>query len=330
MSEPQPAGSPVSAVLISVSSLDDSLQFYRDALGLTLLDERDWSGPEFEAWWHLPAGSSARTAFLGYGDAPVGRILLLEFSGERRELIRADRKRRMTGLVNLNVYTSDIQADYQRFVDLGFDFWTPPIHQNLGPGVGEYNEVSMEGPDGVVINLVELLTEDPNTFIGGIKAFVEDYGRTPSGYTPVVTTAHGVDSMDQAVQFYRDVLHMQTAMESVLDTPDNNRLFGVREDARTRILFVQGNHDYGKIVLSTPLNYEIDNITDRALPPNIGYFAQSFDVDDLDAAASNCKAVGADVFTPVTDIDLPGRGRHRAMLVRNPGSGALQELVEKA
>ena len=35
-----------------------------------------------------------------------------------------------------------------------------------------------------------------------------------------------------------------------------------------------------------------------------------------------CAAVGAEVFSAPTAIDLPGRGKCRSMLVRNPGSGA--------
>ena len=65
-----------------------------------------------------------------------------------------------------------------------------------------------------------------------------------------------------------------------------------------------------------------------AVPPNIGYLAQSFQVGDLAEAASACAAVGAEEFSAPLEIDLPGRGKCAAMLVRNPGSGALQELFQ--
>ena len=65
-----------------------------------------------------------------------------------------------------------------------------------------------------------------------------------------------------------------------------------------------------------------------AVPPNIGYLAQSFQVADLDATARACAAVGAEAFSGPIDIDLPGRGPCKAMVVRNPGSGALQELFQ--
>jgi hypothetical protein len=38
--------------------------------------------------------------------------------------------------------------------------------------------------------------------------------------------------------------------------------------------------------------------------------------------------VGAEEFSAIIEIDLPGRGKCKTMLVRNPGSGALQELFQ--
>ena len=93
-------------------------------------------------------------------------------------------------------------------------------------------------------------------------------------------------------------------------------------------MLVQGDHEYGKIALAEPLNYELTDLVPDAVAPNIGYIAQSFAVNDLDAKAAECAAVGAELFTEPTEIDLPGRGVCRAMIVRNPGSGALQELFQ--
>ena len=41
-----------------------------------------------------------------------------------------------------------------------------------------------------------------------------------------------------------------------------------------------------------------------------------------------CAAVGAEVYTAPMTLALPGRGKCASMLVRNPGSGALQELFQ--
>jgi len=323
-----PISAPVSAVAIGAGNLDASLKFYAGTLGLEVAETRTWQGPDFERYWHLPAGSKARCAFLAHGADPVGRIQLMEFAGPSRKLVRAPDIRRATGLFNLNIYASDIGKDYAQLKSEGFNFWSEPARNNFGPVVGETLEAAFDGPDGVVINLIQLLTEDPKTVIGHILGFIARYGRTPTGFTSVVTTAHGVLDMEKALAFYYGPLHMSLFIESVLKGPVTNRALCLPEHCQTRSVIVQGAHEYGKIALATPMNYEVPNLVPEAVPPNIGYLAQSFQIGNISDSARDCAAVGAEVFSPPTEIDLPGRGKCASMLVRNPGSGALQELFQ--
>jgi catechol 2,3-dioxygenase-like lactoylglutathione lyase family enzyme len=325
-----PVSAPVSVVVIGVESLDTSLRFYAETVGLEVAETLTWQGPEFERYWQLSAGSKARCAFLEHGADPVGRIQLMEFDApsHARKFIRPPEIRRATGLFNLNLYTQDIAKDYERLKAQGFQPWSEPAYNNFGPAVGETMEVAFDGPDGVVINLVELLTKDPNTLIGHIDAFVADYGRTSTGFTAVVTTAHSVVDMEKALAFYYGPLHMKLFVDSVLEGAATNRALNLSEDSRTHSVLVQGAHEYGKIALAAPMNYEVPNLVPAAVAPNIGYLAQSFQVADLAEAASGCAAVGAEEFSAAVEIDLPGRGKCMAMLVRNPGSGALQELFQ--
>jgi catechol 2,3-dioxygenase-like lactoylglutathione lyase family enzyme len=315
-------------VVIGVENLDASLKFYAGTLGLNVAETRTWQGPAFERYWQLPPGTGARCAFLEHGADPVGRIQLMEFGAARRKRVRPPEIRRAVGLFNLNIYASDIRRDYERLKAEGFNFWSQPAHNNFGPVVGETMEASFDGPDGVVINLIQLLTEDPKTVIGRIVSFINRYGRTPTGFTSVVTTAHTVADMEKALAFYYGPLHMRLFIESVLQGEVTNRALSLPADAKTRSVIVQGDHEYGKIALASAMNYQIPAIAPDAVPPNIGYLAQSFQVGDLDETASACAAVGAEVFSGPMEIDLPGRGKCASMVVRNPGSGALQELFE--
>ncbi len=322
------AGLPVSVVVIGAADLDASLRFYAGTLGLEITDRRTWQGPDFERYWRVAPGTTARCAFLGHGADPVGRIQLMEFSGSNRKVARPANIRRAVGLFNLNIYASDIQRDFERLKAQGFNFWSTPAHNNFGPIVGETMEGSFDGPDGVVINLIELLTQDPKTIIGRILSFISKYGRTSTGFTSVVTTAHTVADMEKALAFYYGPLHMTLFIESVLQGEVTNRALSLPAEAKTRSVIVQGEHEYGKIALAQAMNYEVPAIAPDAVPPNIGYLAQSFQVSDLGETAQACAAVGAEVFSGPAEIELPGRGRCAAMIVRNPGSGALQELFQ--
>ena len=324
-----PDSAPVSVVVIGVENLDASLQFYADTLGLEIIEAVSWQGPEFERHWNLPDGSSAKCAFLGHGADPVGRVQLMEFNAAERKRVRPPELRRATGLFNLNVYSSDIFADYEMLKAQGFNFWSDPVHNDFGPAMGETNEVLFDGPDGIVINLIQLMTEDTETVIGKLVAFINEYGRTRTGFTAVVTTACGVLDMEKALGFHFGPLKMTVFMETILKGAATNNAIGLPDDAETRIVFIQGGHEYGKIALSSPLNYEIPNLVSDAVPPNIGYLAQSFQVNDLNQVANECIDIDVDIISGPEEITLPGRGLCRAMVVHNPGSGALQEIFQQ-
>ncbi len=179
------------------------------------------------------------------------------------------------------------------------------------------------------MNLVELATEDPETRIGQMRQFVDEYGRTATGYTPVVTTSHVMSSLDKAREFYESVLDMGVLIDDRLASQESNDFLMLEPGSSTRIMFFQGNHMYGKIAASWPENYVCDDdLTPRAIAPNIGYIAQSFRVRSLDKSAAACTDLGVEVYTAPVEVDLPGRGHCKSMIVRNPGSNALQEIFE--
>ena len=323
-----PQGSPLAAAVLGVESLKKTQRFYTQVIGLEVLEsgtEMD-SSTGFHRHWGVEDGMPIDWAVLSGGPDPVGRILLLQFHASNRRHIRGADVARGTGLFNLNFYTDDIRSVSETLRAEGYEFWSDPVQDQFGPDVGEPIEVVFEGPDGVPINLVELATKDPATRIGQMRAFVDHYGRTSTGFTPVVTTSHGVVDRSAAIRFYQDVTKMAPLIDETLGSPDSNRFLRLAPDARTHVTFMQGNHMFGKVVLAEPLNYTCASLTERAVPPNIGYIAQSFQVDDLDAAAWQCAECGADVYSAMEETLVPGFGTCASMIVRNPGSGALQQL----
>jgi catechol 2,3-dioxygenase-like lactoylglutathione lyase family enzyme len=323
-----PNGSPLAAAVLSVERLEDSLAFYRDMIGMEVIHEGRWRGDQYERYWHLEDGAGARSALLSASDAPVGRVLLVEFDSPVRERIRAAGVTRAYGLFNLNFYSVDIHADSERFRAAGYTFWSDPVAHDFTADVGTPIEVVFEGPDGVAINLVELATKDPNTRIGQMRAYVAQHGRTAKGLTPVVTSSHVFADISKGREFYQKVLNMGVLIDDILETPESNRFLRLAEGSRTHVQFMQGNHMFGKIAMSQPLNYSCDSLIPRAVPPNIGYLAQQFLVPDAQAAAAACDELGVEFFTPLTELEIPGLGHCHSMLVRNPGSGALQEIVQ--
>ena len=331
-----PAGSPLAAAVLATGNLDAALHFYRDLLGFDAGPVILWRDPILAVLTGAPPDAAARTCLLTSSTDPVGRILLLEFVdhdgqplvGER---IHAHADSRAIGLANLNFYTGDIAAVTAEFRALGFEFWTDPTTHNMTSNVGEPIEVLFDGLEGVAINFVELASDDPATRIGQMRAYVERHGRNRRGFTPVVTTSHGVRSMTDARAFYERVLGMRPLIEVELNAAASNAFLRLPADARTHVIFMQGNHMFGKIALSQPLNYleQCVELASRAHAPNVGYLAQIFEVADVGAAYWASRELGAAGLTAPTVLEVPGFGRRRGFAVQAPGSGARQWLISR-
>lgn len=334
-----PQGSPLAFAVISCERLESSLDFYCDRIGLDAGRVFDWRGAQFERLWSLPPGARARACMLGVGvgDGAVGRILLLDFDAASlpprlaREPIQRDAHSRVIGLANLNFYARDLRASVRQFAAQGHAVWSDPTQHSLDERVGNPIEVIFDGPDHVAINLVELTSRDPATRIGQMRAYVEQHGYTSEGFTPVVTTSHVVRSLDAARSFYERVLGMGVLIDDELRAPHVNAFLRLPSDGVTHIQFMQGGHMFGKIALSEPRNYleRCEDLRPRARAPNIGYLAQAFEVDDLDAAARKCATLGVEAAGERAVMDIPGLGPREQLLVRNPGSGALQWLLAR-
>ncbi|MCB2108868.1 MAG: hypothetical protein KDE14_14260 [Rhodobacteraceae bacterium] len=323
-----PEGSALSVAVIGAADLDKSLSFYRDAIGLTAHAPVHWQGDAFEKFWHLPAGSAGDAVFLELPGCEVGRVLLIQFNARERKEIRPADAARAFGLVNLNFYTDDIRADTEKMKALGYKFWSEPTYYDLSGSAGAPTEVIFDGPDSVAINFVELSTSDPNTRIGQMRAYVQAHGRTAKGFTPVVTTSHCARDIKKATEFHAKVTKSGVLIDEIMASEKQNHFLRLPEKTRTAVRFIQGNHMFGKIALSQPLNYPCVDMVPTAVAPNIGYIAQMFVVKSLDEAETACTELKCEVYTPRMSMDIPGLGACQVLTVRNPGSGALQQIVQ--
>ncbi|MFN8533572.1 MAG: VOC family protein [Dehalococcoidia bacterium] len=326
-------GSALSVAMVGTEHLEVSLPFYRDVIGLEAGEEIRWSGEAFEHHLRLPSGSSARAVLLGFPGSLTGRVLLVEFDSPDRVWVRQPGEDRPYGIWNLNFYTYDIARAADDVAAKGYQLWSQPTTHAFAAKegaatIGQPTEVLFEGPDGVVINLVELPAGE-GTRVGEMRRYLDQHGTTPTGYTEVVTSAHTVRSMPHAVRFYQEALGMGVLIDATIDQPAQNAFLHLPTDARTHSTFMKGDHMFGKVALAQPLNYEAVDLGDRARPPNIGYLAMGFRVDDLAASEAACRALGVDFFSEPVEIDLPGEGRRRAMVVCAPGSGALMQIAER-
>ncbi len=115
------SGSALSFALISVQSLQQSVRFYRDRIGLA-------PGSELQCEISLASDDhgirTARAVLLGEPGTPVGRVLLVEFA-TRGGTVRQPGDRTSRGFWNLNFYVDDIDARYRELAGSGAALFAP-------------------------------------------------------------------------------------------------------------------------------------------------------------------------------------------------------------
>jgi catechol 2,3-dioxygenase-like lactoylglutathione lyase family enzyme len=324
-----PVNAPLAMAALSVSSLEDAAAFFVDIVGMKASARETLGGEGFAEHWKLPSGSRARACLFSVDDHPIGRVLAIEFQDAARRRIVQPRDRTYRGLWNLNFYVDDIRAVATDLTARGYRFWSPPLGWTVSESAGSPIEALFDGPDGLCINLVQL-TGGPDTVIGRLKAEIAREPHTKFGWTPIVTTSHSLIDYEKARAFYEQICGMRSIIDTVSADKAMNTFTGRPEDAATQISFMAAPASpLGKVALSFPRNYVVPNRVPQAVAPNIGYIAQSFRLPDLDAALETCAKIGAEIFSPPTMTPFPVLGEKRAAMVRNPGSGALMQLIEE-
>jgi catechol 2,3-dioxygenase-like lactoylglutathione lyase family enzyme len=134
---------------VTVSDLDRSLAFYREALGAEIEWELAFSGAEVSETMRVP-GSELRVASLRLG---AGVLELFEF--QRPEGRGFDRRSNDIGATHLGVEVADIDVAYERVKALGAVCYFPPKTADAGPIAG-IRFFYFEDPDGLMVELLEL------------------------------------------------------------------------------------------------------------------------------------------------------------------------------
>jgi predicted enzyme related to lactoylglutathione lyase len=323
-------GNPLYAATIGTSDIARSIDFYTRVMGFDVVDRAKLGGPPLARHWHVPAGAQLDVAVLA-DRWEFGRIVLLHWIDWAGRPIRHVGGQRCFGLINLNFYTNDIEQQTRRIAAAGCRPWTDPIEHDMGHDIGEPIEVMIDGPDTVILNLLQLQARNLNARVMETANYVRStLGFNARGLTPVVTTQHCVRDADRGIAFYRSVVGMEVRIDTILKGELMEKFMGYPPGAMTRDVYVNGNSIIGKIAVNQPLNFACSDLVPNAVPPNYGYLAQSFIVDDLATALAHATRIGSQVYSPPTEIELPALRHCVSAIVRNPGSGALQELIQVA
>jgi catechol 2,3-dioxygenase-like lactoylglutathione lyase family enzyme len=127
---------------IPVSDLDQSLQFYHDALGLEIISVREVSGERISSGVQVP-DARIKIALLEAGNARLELLQYLNPVGKR-----FDRQNNDIGATHIALNVADLQATYDRLQALGVSCNTSPFPSSYPEGWGWFYACD---PDGITV-----------------------------------------------------------------------------------------------------------------------------------------------------------------------------------
>jgi len=146
-------------VSISVSSLEDSLAFYRDWIRMEVVAEQILEMDKIQQLWNLPGETEAKAVFLK--DEVQSTLLeLIEFTPKTGRTIREGAKQWDYGLYDIAFFVKDIAACYRDLTEKGFAFVSPPVQYQPNWVPHAVKEAILIGPDNVPIAHIERMTSE--------------------------------------------------------------------------------------------------------------------------------------------------------------------------
>jgi catechol 2,3-dioxygenase-like lactoylglutathione lyase family enzyme len=139
----------VNHVGLTVSSLERSVAFYRDVVGLDLVLEQEKEGGYLSAITRYP-GAHARMAQLeARGGTRIELFEYLEPPGGGVPLEPAN-----VGITHLCLLVDDIERARRRLVEAGAELFSDPVPIDTGANAGGW-DLYVRDPDGIVLELFQ-------------------------------------------------------------------------------------------------------------------------------------------------------------------------------
>ena len=318
----QPAGGPdteagrireVGAIGLTVSDMERSVAFYRDVLGFEKTSDTEVAGPIYGQLTGL-AGLRARVVSMRLG---AERIELTEFLAPRGRAAPADSRSNDAWFQHVAIITSDIEQGYLWLRQHNVQQVSPGPQRlpDWNPKAGGIKAFYFRDPDGHPLEILEFPPDkgDPR------------WHRPSQGiFLGIDHTAIVVADTESSLRFYRDILGLRVAGESVNWGPEQERLNNV-VGARLRITTLRAASGPGVELLE----YQTPR-TGRPAPADLAindlvHWHTTVIPADPEAAATRLQA-GRAAFVSPGVVGLPDRalGFGAGFLARDPDGHALR------
>jgi len=190
----------IDRIFISARDMDESLVFYRDIVGMSIVAEQELDAEKIQQLWNLPKGTKAKAVSLKNEDQPT-LLELIQFDPHSGKFIRGEAKTWDYGIYDIAFTVKDLEKTYEKLIGRGFTFLIPPIPYSptFFPNFHVKFSICL-GPNEMPIPHIQAITPPP-------PEMKREYGR-------IMDSAQMVEDMEEALRFYRDLLGLTVVTDA--------------------------------------------------------------------------------------------------------------------
>ena len=299
----------IARILIGVRDLSESVEFYRDNFGMSIVADYSLDSVTINQLWNLPQGTTGHAVALK-NDEQTTLLELIEFKPNSGKFMRTGGNTTDYGLFTIAFRAKDVDAAYHRFQQQGYKFICPPITYTPNWVPVTVKEAIMVGPNETPIALIERLTEP-------IPVFEGDFGI-------MLDSSQIVEDLDSVTKFYVDILGLTTIFDQVLPQGMIDDILNFPKGTESRMAFITQPDSKTPLLEFLQLSVEGKYLSDVAKPPNLGIFASAFATDNLAALTQKLQNQGIKILSGPVELSISDRESANAIVVEGPNGVNLQ------
>ncbi|NVE95649.1 hypothetical protein HUO12_12140 [Altererythrobacter sp. JGD-16] len=311
---------PWSEAIVSVSDLQESSSW--------LIKDGDWriiAEGELEAsellYWKQTEGVGAAFRLICAAKEETGCIRFIRFDGaeKQRPIRRTARPWDTGGIFSIMLRSEDTEALYEAAIARGW--WAESEPYRFSFGGSDLVNVVIRGPHGVNYALYE---REAPPFTGF------PIGRLSQAFN----TMRMVKDQPASLAFYHDTLGLDVLFDAPFTDPEpRSNNFSVPANLATtlvrRAAVVQPKlpGETGRIEVMQFEGFEGRDLSEHAVPPNLGILSVRYPVADLAGYRSMLETRGVTIDYEGQNVPIPGIGTVDIFAVRSP-DGAITEFYD--
>ncbi len=299
----------IARILIGVRDLSESVEFYRDNFGMSVVADYPLNSATINQLWNLPPGTTGHSVSLK-NDEQTTLLELIEFKPNSGKFIRTGGNTTDYGLFTIAFRAKDVDAAYNRFKQQGYKFICPPITYTFSLGPVTVKEAIMVGPNETPIVFIERLSEP----IPEVKG---DFG-------VMLDASQVVADMEEVTKLYGDILGLTTIFDQVLPQGMIDDILNLPTGTESRMAFITQPGSKTPVLEFIQSSVQGKDLSDLAQPPNLGIFAIAFATDNLAALIEKLQNHGIKILSGPIEISISDRESANAIVVEGPNGVNLQ------